>query len=120
MNGRPSQLFHQKVALNRSRLKLTNLLDVQILLDILSDEIEKSDGNIDIFLEPVAYNLYPTYLLLVAYPLDISLLQKRLESNYYRQKEVLCLVSDSSIDLLSVLAFSLGMGPNVSECFSIQ
>ena len=37
------------------------------------------------FLVPVDYTAYPTYLCMVAYPIDLSLIRERLGSNYYRR-----------------------------------
>ena len=63
-------------------------IEKERFLSIICESIENSEGNLHLFLDPVPYKEYPTYLVFVAYPLYIRFIQARLESNYYRQKEV--------------------------------
>lgn len=36
------------------------------------------------FLVPVDINVYPTYALVVEYPIDLSTIKARFENNFYR------------------------------------
>ena len=46
------------------------------------------DSNLEVFVNEVPYEQFPTYLSFVAYPMYINLIRERLVNGFYRRLEV--------------------------------